>query len=53
MTIIRTGIPGLLMAGADPKHVGSMDVVVDVTLNHYTFDNDVCRSVNNRRRCTV
>jgi hypothetical protein len=44
MAIVGGWVPELLMAHADPKHVGSIDV--DIALNHHLIDNDVYRSIS-------
>jgi hypothetical protein len=44
MAIIGGWVPELLMADAEPKHVGSIDV--DIALNHHAIDNDVYRTIS-------
>ena len=44
LAIIGGWVPELLLATANPKHVGSIDV--DIALNHATIDDEVYRTIS-------
>lgn len=44
LAIIGGWVPELLLASANPKHVGSIDV--DIALNHAAIDNEAYRTIS-------